>query len=508
VPLAVVGGEYRLVELVAADALGSVYHAHHLFSGRVVAVRLLRPVGKDPAAMAAFQAELPVIAGLRHPNVLAVERWGDLDGVPFVVTPLPDAEPLAEHLERGWRPDPATALRLLRGIADGVDSAHELGVVHGDLEPANLLVVADGTALVGHFGLARLAGATPHAEGMAPERVRGEAAGPAADVYSFSVIARRLLIGTAPLDGDSSSHPTAADGVIRRGLDGDPAARWATCGQLVDALEAVLALRTQPAPPARTPAPVTPNQPATPSSPPARSRWPRVVVRGRTALAAAGGVVLLAGIAAVVLAFGRFGPPLPADVGGQALLESPRGSSPVSQGAGAGSPGSTSPGASPRPSQSRGRPSPSPSRSPGASPDPSASQPTSSLPAAPPGSPQPTPTVAATPTPTVAPTPTPTAAPAGVALAVAGPPPRAGDYVQVSGSGFDPRQQYVIDLRQNGRTWSVWGTSSPRADGSFAVPVRIPAGAQTGTGTLVACVYLVNQGPTTRCAQAPVTVRP
>jgi serine/threonine protein kinase len=493
-----------LVELVAANALGSVYHAHHLFSGRVVAVRLLRPVGKNPAAMAAFQAELPVIAGLRHPNVLAVERWGDLDGVPFVVTPLPDAEPLAEHLGRGWRPDPATALRLLRGIAAGVDSAHALGVVHGDLEPANMLVAVEGTALVAHFGLARLAGASPHADGMAPERVRGETAGPAADVYSFAVIAHRLLTGTAPPAGQSSSLAAAADGVVRRGLDGDPAARWATCGQLVDALEAVLALPPAPRPvsPARTPAPVTPNQPV----PPERSRSPRVVVRGRTVLAAAGGVALLAGIAAVVLAFGRFGPPLPADVGGQALLESPRGASPVSQATGAGSPGSTSPGASPRPSPSHGRPSPSPSRSPGASPAPSAS----SLPAASPGSPQPTPTVATTPTPTptVAPTPTPTAAPAGLALAVAGPPPRAGDYVQVSGTGFDPRQQYVIDLRQNGRTWPVWGTSSPRADGSFAVPVQIPGGARTGTGTLVGCVYLVNQGPTTRCAQAPVTVRP
>jgi serine/threonine protein kinase len=503
VPLAVVGGEYRLVELVATNALGSVYHAHHLFSGRVVAVRLLRPVGKDPAAMAAFQAELPVIAGLRHPNVLPVVRWGDLDGVPFVVTPLPDAEPLAEHLGRGWRPDPATALRLLRGIAAGVDSAHALGVVHGDLEPASVLIAADGTALVAHLGLTRLAGASPLADGMAPERARGEAVGPAADVYSFSVIARRLLTGTAPFADDSSSHPTAADGVIQRGLDGDPAARWATCGHLVDALEAVLALPTPPAPLARPPAAVTPNQPATPASPPARSRSPRLVVPGRTVLAAVGGVALLAAIAAVVLAFGRFGPPLPADVGGQALLEPPRGSSPVSQGPGTGSPGSTSSGASPRPS-------PSPSRSPGASPAPSASQPTSSLPAAPPGSPRPTPTVATapTPTPTVAPTPTPTAAPAGMALAVAGPPPRAGDYVQVSGSGFDPRQQYVIDLQQNGRTWPVWGTSSPRADGSFAVPVQIPGGAQTGTGTLVGCVYLVNQGPTTRCAQAPVSVRP
>ena len=160
---AVVAGanEYRLLERVATTALGSVRRAQHVSSGRVVEVRLLQRLAEDPAGARAFGEALPAIAALRHRNILAVEAWGDSDGVPSVVTPLPDAESLADKLAGAWLPDRATAQRLLREIAAAVDHAHRFGIVHGDLEPAAVLVTADGTALVAHFGLTRLAGATP-----------------------------------------------------------------------------------------------------------------------------------------------------------------------------------------------------------------------------------------------------------------------------------------------------------------------------------------------------------
>ena len=77
----------------------------------------------------------------------------------------------------------------------------------------------------------------------------------------------------------------------------------------------------------------------------------------------------------------------------------------------------------------------------------------------------------------------------------------------VVGRGFDPSQQYVIDLLQGSRSWQVQGTASPRGDGDFASPVQIPQSAARGAASLRACVFLVNRGPTSRCAQAAVTVR-
>src|SRR5258708_27042945 len=104
--LAVVAGanEYRLLERIATTTLGRVYRAQHVSSGRVVEVRLLGRIAGDTAAMRAFNAELPAIAALRHRNILPVESWGETEGTPSVVTPLPDAEPLPARPPGGGRP--------------------------------------------------------------------------------------------------------------------------------------------------------------------------------------------------------------------------------------------------------------------------------------------------------------------------------------------------------------------------------------------------------------------
>jgi hypothetical protein len=462
-PLAVVAGnnEYRLVKLVATSPLGSVYHARHATSERVVAVRLLRGIGADRAAMATFREQMPAIAVMRHRAILPVEGWGDADGIPYVVTPLPDAGLLADLLAGGWRPDHGAAVRFLRGIADALDYAHGLGVVHGGLEPASVLVAADGSALVAHFGLTHLAGAAPAPVG---------AVGPAADVRAFAAIAWDLLAGGAVPDGGAAAPeapelPAAAGDVLRRTLDGDPAARWAGCGALLDALEAAL------------------------SAPPAAA--PRVGGRGRSAMArarvaAAAGLVLVAGVGTVLLVAGRVGPTAPAPGPAAAL-----------SGAGNGAVSSTPVGVEP----SAGAASPVPSIVPVAAPS-AVPSPTAPPPAAP-ARPAPAPARSA-PAPPPAPPP-----PAGLSIAVSDPTPRAGQSnVMVTGHGFDPNQQYVVVFTQ-GRGWRLlFGPASPRANGDFVSPVQIPTTAQPGGAQLVACVYRVNQGPTPRCAATPLTVRP
>jgi hypothetical protein len=146
-------------------------------------------------------------------------------------------------------------------------------------------------------------------------------------------------------------------------------------------------------------------------------------------------------------------------------------------------------------------PSPSPTPDPTPTPEPSATPsptPTAQRPAPPVAATRP-----ATPTPTAAPTPTPTPA---LGIGVSDSTPGRGDFILVVGRGFDPRQQYVIDFVQGSSRRRVQGPASPRSSGDFINPVQIPTNAQLGQATLIACVSIVNQGPTSRCAQVGLNV--
>jgi len=470
---AVVAGanEYRLLERVATTALGSVHRAQHVSSGRVVEVRLLQRLAEDPAGARAFGEALPAIAALRHRNILAVEAWGDTDGVPSVVTPLPDAESLADKLAGAWLPDRATAQRLLREIAAAVDHAHRFGIVHGDLEPAAVLVAADGTALVAHFGLTRLAGATPLPGGtglrhgssahVAPERFPAGTVGSPADVYAFAVIAWQLLTGRLPPGGGLAPAAAAA---LERGLDRDPAARPATCRELLEGLEAALAGAPAPAlPPAAAPA-------APAEAPAAGGRL--AGIPARTWLAAVAGLLLLVVLGAVILSGERPGIPT------TTANRTPATARPVVL---ASVPPTATPTDVPSPSPT-GTPTPALRTSPAV--------------------PVPVATVRPTPAPTRTPAPTATPTAPGLSVTVSDANPRAGEQnVMVAGRGFDASRQYQIYwVQQSAQV--LFGPASPDGAGSFNSPVRIPTTARIGPAVIAACVY-----PTSRCATVQIQVR-
>jgi len=456
--------EYRLQERVATTALGGVHRALHVSTGRVVEIRMLERLAEDPAGRQAFAEAVPAIAALHHRGILAVEGWGDTDGVPWVVNPLPTAELLTDRLSSGRLPDRTGAVRLLQEIADAVDHAHRRGVVHGDLQPETVLVTADGSALVADFGLTALVGATPLPGGtalrhgsprhVAPERFPAGTLGPAADVYALAVIAWQVLTGRLPHAGNL---PAPAAAVLERGLDRDPAARWPTCGGLVRALEAALGDAPH-AEPAAVPGP----EPA----PAGRLAG----IPARTWLAAVCGLLLL-GVLGVVIATG----------------ERPGGSTATADRVRlSGTPGGPASLAPPPP----------PSEDPG---------PTAS-PTAPPA---PTPTLAPVPAATVRPTPTPTPTAPSRSLTVSDSRPHPGEQnVMVTGHGFDPAQQYQIYFVQGVIGVPLYGPASPGSHGDFSSPVRIPVFAQPGPAQVMACVYVVNRGPDlNRCAVAQVSIR-
>ena len=269
-------GQYEVQDFIGQGAMGVVYRAYHAQLARTGAVKVMQAITPDEDSIARFRHEAQAIAQMRHPNILNVFDFGEYQGTPYMIVEYVPGGSLANRLN-GPQLDQASALKYLRGIASGLDHAHGLGIVHRDVKPANVLLEKDDTPVIADFGLAKLlqgsslksmTGVTTGTPAyMAPEQVTGSHAGPPADRYSLATIAYEMLTGVIPFDGEglmevlyaqvhrdplppSARNPalnSQVDAVIMRGLAKDPAARWETATVFVDALEAALAGKLEPA---------------------------------------------------------------------------------------------------------------------------------------------------------------------------------------------------------------------------------------------------------------------
>jgi serine/threonine protein kinase len=249
--------------------MGTVYLARHEDLDRTAAVKVLQSIGDDPAAVGRFRREGRAIALLRHPNIVTVYDYGEFEGTPYLIEEHIPGGSLADRLKSG-RPDHATAIKWLRGMAAGLDYAHGKGIVHRDVKPANVLMAQDGTAVLADFGLARVEQqATMTASGvatgtpayMAPEQITdtGEISS-ASDIYALATVAYEMLTGRYPYESDNvmrllmkkiredpvsplkyePSLPKRVDSILLRGLARHPRARWSSCTAMVEALAGVL----------------------------------------------------------------------------------------------------------------------------------------------------------------------------------------------------------------------------------------------------------------------------
>ena len=154
------GERYRVLEPLGAGGMGVVFTASDTKLQRKVAVKRLREAGAGAGAerrRARFLREAQLLAALSHPNVLTVHDVGGIDGELYVVMELVDGWPMSQWISEaqprpGWRPIVEMYLHVGRGLS----AAHQLGVVHRDVKPENILVARNGRVLIGDFGLAGL----------------------------------------------------------------------------------------------------------------------------------------------------------------------------------------------------------------------------------------------------------------------------------------------------------------------------------------------------------------
>lgn len=198
-------GRFRVLSRIGSGGAGVVYSAWDPKLERRVAVKVLRGA-HDPREV---EREAKLLAKLSHPNVVAVYDVGEHDGGAFLAMEFVDGRTLLESGLEGWE----EVLALLVQAASGLQAAHDVGVVHGDVKPSNMLVGTDGRLRVTDFGTAhagdgRLLGATPAY--MAPEQARGDAATALTDQFSLCATAFELFYGVRPFAGSSATEVRAA----------------------------------------------------------------------------------------------------------------------------------------------------------------------------------------------------------------------------------------------------------------------------------------------------------
>jgi eukaryotic-like serine/threonine-protein kinase len=266
----VLGGRYRLVELLGQGGMATIYRARDSQLERDVAIKVLRPeYGADPDFIERFRNEAQSAASLNHPGIVAVYDYGTDPAGPFIVMELVEGEDLATIIRRTGALPPRAAARLVAQAARAVAAAHDRGFVHRDVKPGNILVTREGRVKVTDFGIARalsesaltLPGTTlGSVHYFSPEQARGEMATPASDIYSLGIVLYELLTGRRPWTGDtaaaiatarltgsvpspSSVHggiPPTLESIDRKALATNPEERFASAAEMAEALEAFL----------------------------------------------------------------------------------------------------------------------------------------------------------------------------------------------------------------------------------------------------------------------------
>ncbi len=259
----VLSDRYALTEPIAAGGMGEVWAATDTVLGRTVAVKLLNPsLSQQSGFLERFRAEARYSAALHHPNITTVFDYGEDAGCAYLVMELVAGQPLSQIISERAPMSAQTTASILIQAANALEAAHQGGVVHRDVKPANILITPDGTAKLTDFGISRLVNTAPltqtgqilgTAQYLSPEQAMGQSATASSDIYALGVIGHEMLTGQPPFNADTlvatavahlnqpppplpETVPVGIRNVIIAALAKNPADRPATAADMAHAL--------------------------------------------------------------------------------------------------------------------------------------------------------------------------------------------------------------------------------------------------------------------------------
>jgi serine/threonine-protein kinase len=264
---------YRIEGLIDRGGMGVIYKATDLELDRTVALKLIAPEQiHDPVAVARFKDEARLAASLHHPNIVTIYRGGEYHGALYLAMRYVRGTTLRDVIRQGPM-DLAEVARLIRDIAGALDATHASGLVHRDVKPANILVTGDGGkrhAYLSDFGVTKRVSApgdltrtgtwvgTP--DYLAPEQIQDDQVDARTDVYSLGCVFHEMLTGAVPYPKREYARKLFAhmkeppprprafrpelvesfDEVVAKAAAKEPVDRYASAGELADAVEAAL----------------------------------------------------------------------------------------------------------------------------------------------------------------------------------------------------------------------------------------------------------------------------
>lgn len=263
-------GEYRVIDVIGAGGMGTVYKVQHLISERIEAMKVVLPELIDSPELAdRFIREIKVQARLSHPNIASLHNALRLDNRFLMVMEYIDGSTLHARLREGGI-DANTSVDIILQVLSALAYAHDQGVIHRDIKPANIMFTKSGIAKLMDFGIARsltdqhltrAGAAVGSVYYMSPEQVQATEVDSRSDLYSVGIMLYEMVTGTRPITGDSSwavmnghlNHvPRAPISVnpnlgpalslaILKAIEKNPAERYQSASEFSEALKVALA---------------------------------------------------------------------------------------------------------------------------------------------------------------------------------------------------------------------------------------------------------------------------
>ncbi len=296
-------GKYEVLEHIGHGGMSEVYKGQHAQLDRMVAVKVLHPfLAGEEGFVTRFKREARIVATLRHPNIMQVYDfdYNEALDIYYMVMEYIDGPTLKTRLSEASLPL-EEAVRIGIAIADALDYAHQRGMVHRDVKPANIMFMQDGQPVLTDFGIAKmltLSGLT--ASGamvgtpayMAPEVGMGRQGTSASDIYSLGVVLYQMVAGQLPFESDTPmgmvmqhindtppplkklvpSLPAGLDEVILKAMAKAPEGRFMRAAEMAAALRQVIGLEAYGGSPSVSPPPATLTPPPAATTPPPASK--------------------------------------------------------------------------------------------------------------------------------------------------------------------------------------------------------------------------------------------